>query len=127
MNTPRVLAIGLDGYSVELADRLMTEGALPALAAQHAWWPLRDDHCFMRVALDHAFRGCWYDSLDRARGSALGQMATPDLARAVAVAARMECEGGAAVRALNEQSVRWRRERSEAEERSAKRRKEGGA
>lgn len=36
MSPRRVLAIGLDGYSVSLADRLMAEGALPALAALRA-------------------------------------------------------------------------------------------
>ena len=86
----------------------LTRHALPTLAAHHGGWPIVHDHCFMRVALDAAFGGCWYEHLDRRKGPAIGQIATADLESAVAAARRMEVEGVRAVRELNGDSLRWR-------------------
>lgn len=86
----------------------LTKHRLPALAAAHGAWPLTEDHCFMRVALDQAYGGCWYAHLDRSRGAAIAQVATADLEKAVAAARRMEAEGVEAVRELNDASVQWR-------------------
>ena len=39
--------------------KYLTEVALPERARVERW-PLRLDHCFKRVCLDHAFGGEWY-------------------------------------------------------------------
>lgn len=93
--------------SLEAEWHRLTKHALPSLAAAQGW-PLREDHCFMRVALDAAFDGCWYDHLDRKKGSAISQIATAELSRAVTAAQRMETQGISAVRELNEASLQWR-------------------
>ncbi len=42
--------------------KYLTEAALPARArAEH--WPIRLDHCFKRICLDHAFADVWYRHL----------------------------------------------------------------
>merc|ERR1712185_577800 len=51
----------------------LMKNTLPALAAKHRW-PIRWDHCFMRVALDNAFGSCWYDHVDRKEGPAIRQI-----------------------------------------------------
>lgn len=42
----------------------LTEHVLPARARSEAW-PLRLDHCFKRVCLDHAYGDVWYNHLRR--------------------------------------------------------------
>ncbi|WP_263381865.1 hypothetical protein [Granulicella arctica] len=42
----------------------LTEQTLPALARQRHW-PIRLDHCFKRICLDHAFEDIWYKHLAR--------------------------------------------------------------
>lgn len=84
----------------------LTVRSLPELAKTHKW-PIRFDHCFQRVALDSAFGGCWYDHL-RKKGPAIKQIGAADLGRAVAAARRMEEEGIAAVREMDEASLLWR-------------------
>lgn len=42
----------------------LTEHVLPTRAREEAW-PLRLDHCFKRVCLDHAFGDVWYNHLRR--------------------------------------------------------------
>ena len=86
--------------------RRLTVHSLPRLALANGW-PLREDHCFMRVALDAAFSGCWYDHLDKRR-PAIGQISTAGLGKAVAAARRIEAEGVSALVELNEASLRWR-------------------
>lgn len=92
--------------SLEEEWRRLTVRSLPRLALAHGW-PLSEDHCFMRVALDAAFAGCWYDHLDKAR-PAVSQISTADLGKAVAAAKRIEAEGVSALIELNEASLRWR-------------------
>ena len=74
----------------------LAKDALPARAKEEKW-PIRFDHCFMRVMLDCAFGKCWYECLDRKKGSAISQIGDADLAAAVAVGKRMEAEGRSAV------------------------------
>ena len=90
-------------------DRLAKD-ALPARAKEQKW-PIRFDHCFMRVMLDCAFGRCWYECLDRKRGSAIAQISDADLAAAVAVGRRMEAEGRSAVDELDARSLRLRGKR----------------
>ena len=35
----------------------------PARAAREQRWPIRLDHCFKRICLDHAFADVWYKHL----------------------------------------------------------------
>merc|ERR1740130_665640 len=86
----------------------LTKVELPRLAASVKGFPIRFDHCFQRVALDHAFSGCWYDHLDRKKGPAIKQISTPALTRAVAVCHRMVSEGPGTVRQFDAMSLRWR-------------------
>ena len=99
----------LDASHAELAAEYtrLTKTVLPKLAAEGRF-PIRFDHCFQRVALDHAFGACWYGHLDRSKGAAIKQIGTQELARAVAVARHMVAEGIEAVRKLDEQSLLWR-------------------
>ena len=88
----------------------LAKDALPARAKEEKW-PIRFDHCFMRVMLDGAFGKCWYECLDRKRGSAISQISDADLAAAVAVGRRMEAEGRSAVDELDARSLRLRGKR----------------
>lgn len=42
----------------------LTETLLPARARQDRW-PIRLDHCFKRICLDHAFGDVWYHHLKK--------------------------------------------------------------
>lgn len=88
----------------------LTKVALPALAKAEKW-PIRFDHCFMRVMLDCAFGKCWYERLDRKKGSAISQIGDADLAAAVAIGRRMEAEGRRGVDELDARSLKMRGKR----------------
>jgi hypothetical protein len=60
----------------------LTRRQLPAAAAAHGW-PIRLDHCFMRVCLDAAYGRPWHEVLPR---PAIRHAAAADLARAIGVA-----------------------------------------
>ena len=83
---------------------------LPTLAKAEKW-PIRFDHCFMRVMLDCAFGTCWYERLDRKKGSAISQIGDADLAAAVAIGRRMEAGGRSEIDELDAQSLRLRGKR----------------
>lgn len=74
------------------------------MAGEHDW-PIRLDHCFMRVFLDHAVGGQWDRTVAR---PAIRHMPGPMLARAVALAERTSIEPGI-LSALNTESLAWRR------------------
>ncbi len=61
---------------------LLTRETLPALATARGW-PVRVDHCFQRILLDHVCGGCWYDVV--AGRPAYRHLDEDRLARAVAV------------------------------------------
>ena len=82
----------------------LTRTVLPAMAAAQAW-PIRLDHCFMRVFLDHAASGQWDLAIPR---PAIRHMPLPVLRRAVA-AAEATVADPARLPAVNEQSLAWRR------------------
>ena len=63
----------------------LTETALPASAKQERW-PIRLDHCFKRICLDHAFEDVWYHHLPR---PAERHLQGASLARAVACAEQL--------------------------------------
>ena len=82
----------------------LTRRTLPALAGGRGW-PVRLDHCFQRILLDHAVGGRWYDHVaGRPAYRHLGQAA---LARAVALG-RDAAAGRTDLAALNRQSLVWR-------------------
>jgi hypothetical protein len=102
------VALTLESHAALTSEwERLTKRVLPQRAAREKW-PIRFDHCFQRVALDHAFGGCWYEHLDRKKGAAIKQIHTPALAKAVAAARRMEAEGVGAVRPMDERSLLWR-------------------
>ena len=82
----------------------LTRRALPAVAGERGW-PIRFDHCFMRVLLDHAHGGVWMDHV--AKRPAYKHVDDAALARAVA-AGRAVLSGEADLAALNRQSLDWR-------------------
>eukprot|EP00747_Dinoflagellata_sp_TGD_P032408 gnl/TRDRNA2_/TRDRNA2_135965_c0_seq3.p1 gnl/TRDRNA2_/TRDRNA2_135965_c0~~gnl/TRDRNA2_/TRDRNA2_135965_c0_seq3.p1 ORF type:complete len:243 (-),score=40.93 gnl/TRDRNA2_/TRDRNA2_135965_c0_seq3:212-940(-) len=77
---------------------------LPAAARAEGGWPIRLDHCFMRVALDNYFGKCWYEVLDKQKG-AVKSMSDEQLAGAVKVAEGMLKGGKASVVSLNIKSL----------------------
>ncbi len=81
----------------------LTRRILPAMAATERW-PIRLDHCFMRVCLDHAYGGVWTAHIPR---PAIAHMDGPALARAVAVAEGVRDDPGR-LEGLNRQSLVWR-------------------
>ena len=81
----------------------LTRRVLPGMAAAEGW-PIRLDHCFMRVCLDAAFGRPWHEAVRR---PALRHMTGAELARAVAVAERVVADP-AALFGLNAESLRLR-------------------
>lgn len=82
----------------------LTEQVLPALARQHRW-PLRLDHCFKRVCLDHAFSDVWYHHLKK---PAERHIEGEPLQRALACAQSIVDMGEPILRQRNEESLRYR-------------------
>ena len=81
----------------------LTRRVLPGMAAAEGW-PIRLDHCFMRVCLDAAFGRPWHEAVRR---PAVRHMTEAELARAVAVAERIVANP-ALLFELNAESLRLR-------------------
>ena len=81
----------------------LTRRRLPSMAAQHRW-PIRLDHCFMRVCLDASFGRPWHEAIAR---PAIQHAADADLVRAIAVAEAI-VRDPATLPALNAASLRMR-------------------
>ncbi len=81
----------------------LTRDILPGMAAT-AGWPIRLDHCFMRVCLDAAIGRPWHEAVRR---PAVRHLTGEQLARAVAVAERIR-ERPDELAALNTASLRAR-------------------
>ena len=88
-----------------LVDRWfeLTRQVLPGMAAAERW-PIRYDHCFMRVCLDEAMGGPWTAHVKR---PAIHHMSDAQLADAIRVAEGIASRPGTLV-ALNAQSLRRR-------------------
>ncbi len=82
----------------------LTEVELPALAREHRW-PLRFDHCFKRVCLDHAFGDTWYKHL---RKPAERHIEGEALARALSCAEAIAAGGLPVLARHNAESLAWR-------------------
>ena len=83
---------------------------LPGMAGARDW-PIRFDHCFMRVVLDHVCGGCWYEHLDRRNGAAFRQLDDQRLAEAVRLAEAIRDGEDGLLRAMNARSLEWRGKR----------------
>ena len=81
----------------------LTREILPALANDRAW-PIRFDHCFQRVLLDHAVGGFWRDAIDP---PAYRNADDDTLARAIGIG-EDAVAGKRDMTALNRQSLVWR-------------------
>lgn len=82
----------------------LTRKTLPGLAVSSGW-PVRADHCFQRILLDHAVGGRWYDHV--AGRPAYRHIDEAALLRAVTLAEDV-LAGRADLPALNRQSLAWR-------------------
>ena len=102
-----------------LRDRYLdlTRRALPGRAASEPGWPVRFDHCFMRIALDHAVGKRWTDVV---RSPAYKNLTEDQLRRAVEAAERMLAEGPEAARVLNRASLDARGKRGSSAGRTPK-------
>ena len=92
-----------------LQDRYLdlTRTILPAEARRHGW-TVREDHCFMRIILDHLFSDCWYNHLD-CRLTAYKQLNVEQLQRAVELAEHLLRDGERLINAMNHKSLQWRK------------------
>ena len=97
----------MDRSALEAEWLDLTRVRLPAVAAERGW-PIRFDHCFQRVLLDHAFGGVWYDHV--AKRPAYRHADEAALRKAVA-AGHAVLRGEADLPALNAQSLRFRGKR----------------
>jgi hypothetical protein len=68
-------------------------------------WPIRADHCFQRIFLDAACRGCWDDHVPRRPG--YRHISSPALALAVALAEEAAA-GQLDLAPLHHRSLAWR-------------------
>lgn len=74
-------------------------------AAEH--WPIRADHCFLRIAYDNAVGAKW-DTV--VRPPAWRNLPLDRLAAAAAVLEQIESDGRAALSSANAASLAWRRQ-----------------
>ena len=86
----------------------LTRKDLPGLAERHHW-PIRLDHCFQRVLLDHACGGVWYE---RISGRPAYRAADIEILGKAVELGRMVARGDANLPALNHQSLIWRGKRA---------------
>lgn len=84
--------------------KLLTEQLLPARAREQKW-PLRLDHCFKRVCLDHAYSDVWYRHLQK---PAERHVAGEALTRALQCAEDLLLDDGTLLRIRNQESLCWR-------------------
>ena len=82
----------------------LTRRQLPAAAGRHGW-PIRLDHCFMRVCLDVACGRPWHEIVEK---PAIRHAPAAMLARAVQVAEDVLAHPDR-LAGLNEESLRLRR------------------
>ena len=94
----------MDRSALEAEWLDLTRRALPAVAGERGW-PIRLDHCFMRVLLDHAYQDAWYEHVGKR--PAYKHASDVALARAVE-AGRAALSGEADLPAMNAASLRWR-------------------
>lgn len=82
----------------------LTKTVLPARAREERW-PIRLDHCFKRITLDHAFEDAWYRHLPK---PAERHLAGDALTRAVACGEQILSGGRPVLEVRNRESLRLR-------------------
>jgi hypothetical protein len=81
---------------------------LPA-AAVIRQFPIRLNHCFVRVILDNLFQGVWYDFLVRgSRLPAYKQLSAAQLLAAIDIATNILERDDDYIATLNDRSLQWR-------------------
>jgi len=91
---------------LEMEYKELFNVTLPGIAKSDHW-PIRLNHCLMRVALDTYWQCCWYDRLDQKKG-ALKSMTVPQIENVIVVGEKMGTEGKSYVSGLNRQSLSYR-------------------
>ena len=76
--------------------------------AKHRDFPVRFNHCFARIILDNLFQCCWYEAIDRKKGTAYKQLSEEQLTKAIALAEEIINSPDVYIRELNQNSLRWR-------------------
>jgi len=93
-----------DRTALEARWLQLTRVRLPALAPERDW-PVRHDHCFQRILLDHACGARWYDSIV---GRPAYRAADEAILRRAVQLGEQVAEGAADLHGLNRQSLAWR-------------------
>lgn len=86
------------------AWRDLVERRLPEAARTHRDWPVRLDHCFARILLDHACGGPWRDHV---APPAHANLPADRFEAAIALGEAL-LAGEADLHALNRRSLAWR-------------------
>jgi len=85
-----------------------TNKDLPRRAAA-ADWPVVENHCMQRIALDHLFRDCWYQHLDKdSQRPAYRQLNNLQLGRLLFLTYHMMHLPAREARHWNQRSLQWR-------------------
>lgn len=93
----------------------LTRRTLPGLAEERGW-PVRADHCFQRILLDHATQGVWYNAIPGRPAYRSAERAV--LERAIALGLAVVA-GDADLHELNRRSLAWRRQAKTSASRSS--------
>ena len=91
----------MDRSALEAEWLDLTRERLPRTAAERGW-PIRLDHCFMRVLLDHAFEDAWYDHVE---GRPAYRHVSDEALRRAVEAGRAALSGEADLSAMNRASL----------------------
>ena len=83
----------------------LTKAVLPSIARSgERDWPVREDHCFQRIVLDHVCGGVWYEHLGRPAYKHL----TSDQAQRAVELCQDIVKGRVDLQQMNQQSLIWR-------------------
>ena len=83
----------------------LTKQVLPSIArCDRTDWPVREDHCFQRIVLDHVCGGVWYEHLGRPAYKHL----TSDQAQRAVELCQDIVKGRVDLQQMNQQSLFWR-------------------
>ena len=82
----------------------LTRVILPGMAVDEEW-PIRLDHCFMRVLLDHTIGGVWHRVVKR---PAIRHLTRAQLERAIGLGEQVVADPGR-MPGMNRASLAWRR------------------
>lgn len=108
MTNIAAIELPVAGDTSRPALRATLDAAVARLVARAAAerWPIRADHCFLRIAYDNAVGAKWDTAVAR---PAWSNLPLDRLTAAIAVLAHIEAEGRAALDPLNAASLAFRR------------------